>query len=99
MTGHEPRGTRERACGIDVESVVTVDGDCAMSCRAAHGEIQVLFGPATNGLVLYFDWSSLTKLLGLILSVITQANQPPPKQPADITVHADEQSREAHFAL
>lgn len=91
--------TGQRAGGIDVQSVVTVDGDCAMSCRADRGEIQVVFGPATNGVVLFFDWSGLTKLLGLILSVITQAQQTGSGDSAGVIVHADEPSREAHPAV
>ena len=50
-----------RRRGIEVESVVTVDADCDMSCDVVDDQVEFWFAPVTDGLHFYFDWPGLAK--------------------------------------
>ncbi|HEX5121385.1 MAG TPA: hypothetical protein VFW65_39895 [Pseudonocardiaceae bacterium] len=87
---------RERLRGIEVESVVTVDGDCYISSYVADDQVMFLLGPVTNGLILYFDWQGLAKFLGVTAQIVTRVGGALPGKPSEFTISADEQSRCAH---
>jgi hypothetical protein len=88
--------TTESVRGIDVESVVTVDGNCAVSCAVIGDEIEFILGPPTNGLVLYFNWQGLSKFLGVAGAMVTQVREAPPGKQVRVSVSADERSRQVH---
>ena len=87
---------RDRVRGIELESVVTVDGDCYISGSVVGDEIKFMLGPTTNGLTLYFDWQGLARFLGVAGQIVTRVHAALPGKPGDFSVSADEQSRLAH---
>lgn len=85
-----------RRRGIEVESVVTVDADCDMSCDVVDDQIEFWFGPVTDGLHFYFDWPGLAKFMRVVSETVAQAKTIPRGERMDFTVNADERSRKAH---
>ena len=88
---------RRRRCGIQAESVVTVDGDCDMSCDVVgDDQIEFWFGPVTDGLHLYFDRLGFAKFLRVVEEMTARVAAVPRGERMVFTVNADERSREAH---
>jgi hypothetical protein len=82
--------------GIQTESVITVDGDCYLSCSFPGDEFKFLFGPVHNGLTLYMTWDGLAKFLSVLSSVIARIGEALPGKPVELSISADEPSRLAH---
>lgn len=83
--------------GIAVETTVTVDGDCDMSCEIFEGEIKVYFGHGDNMMQLYLDWPGLHRLVTVLDAAIRRVGQIPAGQPVRFMVSADERSRREHM--
>jgi hypothetical protein len=89
-------GRRRRRCGIEAESVVTVDGDCDMSCDVvSDDQIEFWFGPVTDGLHLYFDRLGFAKFLCVVEQMTARMAAVPRGERMEFTVSADERSQEA----
>jgi hypothetical protein len=89
---------KRRRRGIEAESVVTVDGDCDMSCEAlGDDQIEFWFGPMIDGLHLYFDKSGFAKFMRVVEEMTTRVAKIPRGEEIEVMVSADERSRRAHM--
>ncbi|HEX5405955.1 MAG TPA: hypothetical protein VFX16_27075 [Pseudonocardiaceae bacterium] len=83
--------------GIEAESVVTVDGECDMSCEVlGDDQIEFWFGPVTDGLHLYFDKSGFAKFMRVVDEMRARVAKIPRGECVELMVNADERSRRAH---
>ena len=83
--------------GIEAESLVTVDGDCDMTCEVlGDDQIEFWFGPMIDGLHLYFDKAGLAKFMRVVEEMRTRVAKIPRGEDIAVMVSADERSRRAH---
>ena len=88
---------KQRRRGIEAESLVTVDGDCDMSCEAlGDNQIEFWFGPMIDGLHLYFDKAGFAKFMRVVEEMRTRVAKIPRGEEIEVMVSADEHSRRAH---
>jgi hypothetical protein len=88
---------RPQRRGIEIESVITVQGDCDITCDVMGDEqIEFWFGPMIDGLHLYFDWPGFVKFMRVAAEMTARATAIPRGQRLEFTVYADERSRKAH---
>jgi hypothetical protein len=88
---------KRRRRGIRAESIVTVDGDCDMSCDVVgDDQLEFWFGPVTDGLHLYFDKSGFVKFMRVVDETMARAALNTAGACMAFAVSADERSRKAH---
>lgn len=83
--------------GIDIDSAVTVDETCHMSCEVLEDEIQFLFGTKNTGIHLYFDWPGLARFLRLAGAVVERAQAASDSRTVRFMLSVDEGSRNEHM--
>lgn len=82
--------------GIDIESMVTVDCNCYMSCEVMADEVQFIFGRINDGLCLSFDWAALLKFVRMMHVTMNRMQTESDSRKAWFMVSADDRSRDAH---
>lgn len=82
--------------GIDVETIVSVDGNCRMSCRVVGDEIEFVFGRTNDGLRLAFDGHGLLRFMRLARAMVERLDGVPGEQLPDFMVSADKASYAEH---
>jgi hypothetical protein len=82
--------------GIDIEAIMTVHDECAISCEVDDDEARFTLGRTLDGLRLDFDLSALEKFMGVAQKVMDQISQIPRGERIGFAVYADDHSRKEH---
>lgn len=82
--------------GINIDTAITVDGHCLMSCEVLDDEIQCRFGTNNTGLHFYFDWPGLLRFIHLLNLMMQRIVAPTGSTKLDFMVSVDGESEREH---